>query len=96
MYTYTNRVKHFVFIIENLQFPFFLFGKDSACNVEDLGSIPGLGRSPGEGDGYLLQYSFLENSMDRGAWRATVHGITKSQTRLSDWTGLKLFMVAYS
>ena len=72
MYTYTNRVKHFVFIIENLQFPFFLFGKDSACNVEDLGSIPGLGRSPGEGDGYLLQYSGLENSMDYSPWGGRV------------------------
>ena len=49
--------------------------KESACNVEDLGSVPGLGRSPGEGDGHPLQYSSLENSMDRGACRATVHGI---------------------
>ena len=53
-------------------------------NVGDLGSIPGLGRSPGEGSGYPLQYSCLENSMDRGAWRVTVHGVTKSHTRLSD------------
>ena len=45
-------------------------GKDSACNVGDLGSIPGLGRSPGEGNGYPLQYSGLENSMNRGAWQA--------------------------
>ena len=44
-------------------------GKESACNVGDLGLIPGLGRSPGEGHGYLLQYSCLENSMDRGAWQ---------------------------
>ena len=55
--------------------------KESAYNPGDLGSIPGLGRSPGEG--YPLQYSCLENSMDRGAWWATVHGVTKSQTRLS-------------
>ena len=48
--------------------------KESACNGGDLGSIPGLGRSPGEGNGYPLQYSGLENSMDRGAWWATVHG----------------------
>ena len=54
-------------------------GKESACNVGDPGSIPGLGRSPGERNGYPLQYSCLENPMDRGAWRATVHGITKSQ-----------------
>ena len=50
-------------------------GKESACNAGDLGSIPGLGRSPGEGKGYPLQYSGLENSMDY-----TVHGVTKSQT----------------
>ena len=59
-------------------------GKASAYNAEDLGSIPGLGRSPGEENGYPLQYSCLENSMDRGAWRATLHGVTKSQTKLSD------------
>ena len=58
--------------------------KKSACNVEDLGSIPRLGRSPGEGNGYPLQYSCLENFMDRGAWWATVHGVTKSWTRLSN------------
>ena len=52
--------------------------KESACNAGDLGLIPGLGRSPGEGNGYLLQYSCLENSMDRGALQATAHGITKS------------------
>ena len=55
-------------------------GKESACNVGDLGSIPGLRRSPGEGQGYPLQYSGLENSMDY-----TVHGVAKSQTRLSDF-----------
>ena len=54
--------------------------KESTCNVGDLGSIPGLQRSPGEGNGNPLQYSCLENSMDRGAWWATVHGVTKSQT----------------
>ena len=60
-------------------------GKDSACNVEDLGSIPGLGRSPGEGNGYPLQYSGLENSMDRGAWQAIVPGLSKSQIQLRDF-----------
>ena len=55
--------------------------KESAFNVGDLGSIPGLGRSPEEGNGYPLQYSCLENSMDRGAWWAKVYGVTKSQTR---------------
>ena len=60
--------------------------KASACSAGDLGSIPGLGRSPGEGNGNPLRYSCLENSMDWGAWLAIVHGITKSQTRLSNFT----------
>ena len=60
-------------------------GKESACNAGDLGSIPGLGRSPGEGNGYPLQYSCLENLMDRGAWQAIVHGVSKNQTRLSNF-----------
>ena len=59
-------------------------GKESAYNVEDMGSIPGLGRSSGGGHGNPLKYSFLENPMDRGAWWATVHGVPKSQTWLSD------------
>ena len=58
--------------------------KESACNAGEPGSIPGFGRCPGEGSGNPLNYSCLENSMDRGAWRATVHGVTVSQTRLSD------------
>ena len=57
--------------------------KKNAYNVADLGSIPGLGRSPGEGNGYPLRYSCLENSMDRGAWQVTVHGVAKNQTQLS-------------
>ena len=60
-------------------------GKESACHVGDLGSIPGLGRSTGEGNDYPLQYSCLENSMDRGAWQPTVHGVAKSQTGLSNF-----------
>ena len=52
-------------------------GKESACSAGDLGSIPGLGRSPGEGNGNPLQYSCLENPMDRGAWWATVHGVAR-------------------
>ena len=52
-------------------------GKESACSVEDLGLTPGSGRSSGEGNGNPLQYSCLENPMDRGAWRATVHAVTK-------------------
>ena len=55
-------------------------GKASTYNAGDLGLIPGLGRSPGEGNGNPLQYSCLENSMDRGAWQATVNGVTKSRT----------------
>ena len=51
-------------------------GEETACNAGDLGSVPGLGRSPGEGNGNSLQYSCLENSRDRGAWWATVHGVT--------------------
>ena len=59
-------------------------GKESAYNAGDLALIPGLGRSPGGGHGNPLQYSCLENPMDTGAWRATVHGVAKSQTQLSD------------
>ena len=61
-----------------LSFPGGSDGKESACNAEDPGSIPGLGRSPGEENGSPFQYSCLENSMDRRTWRATVHGVTKS------------------
>ena len=76
-------------------FSFFLFpcgsaGKESACNVGDLGSIPGLGRSPGEGKGYPLQYSGLENSMD-----SIVHVVTKSWTRLGDFHFLFLLKQIY-
>ena len=60
--------------------------KGSACIAGDLGSIPGLGRSPGEGNGKPLQYSCLENPMDGEAWWATVHGVSKSRTQLSDFT----------
>ena len=55
-------------------------GKESSCNAGDMGSIHGLGRSPGEGNGNPFQYPFLENPMDRGAWRASVQGIMKSWT----------------
>ena len=64
-------------------FPHGSDGKDSACSAGDLDSILGAGRSPGEGDGNPLQYSCLEDSMDRGAWRVLVHGVTKSLTPLS-------------
>ena len=61
-------------------FPGGLDSEVFACNVGDLGLIPELGQSPGEGNDYPLQYSCLKNSMDREAWQATVHGVTKSQT----------------
>ena len=70
----------------DLGFPGGSDGKASAYNVGDPASIPGSGRSPGEGNGNPLQQSCLENSMDGGAWWATVHGVTKSQTRLSDFS----------
>ena len=63
-----------------LSFPCDSAGNESTCNVGDLGLIPGLGRSPGEGKGYLLQYSGLENFMD-----CIVHGVAKSLTQLSDF-----------
>ena len=56
-------------------------GKESACTMGDLDSIPGLGRTPGEGNSYPLQYSGLENYMDRGAWWAAVHAVTKELAR---------------
>ena len=67
-----------------LTFPGGSGGRESACDAGDPGSVPGSGRGPGEGNGNLLQYSCLENSMDRGAWRAIVHGVAKSRTRLSN------------
>ena len=71
--------------------------KESAYNAGDLGSIPGLGRSPGEGNGNPLQYSCLENPMDGGAWLATVHGVTKSWTQPSDFTyPIEIAQVSYT
>ena len=67
-----------------LGFPGGSVGKESACNAGDQVWIPGLGRSPGEGSGYPFQYSCLENSIDKGAWRATDHGVTNNWTGLSD------------
>ena len=75
---YTSLSKKFTCML--ISFPYSSVGKESSCNVGDLGSIPGLGRSPGEGKGYLLQYSGLENSMDY-----IVHGVTKSRTWLSNF-----------
>ena len=73
----------FIFPLWNiLGFPRSSVGKESACNEGDLASIPGSGRSPGEGNGNPLQFSCLENPMDRGAWRATVHGVTRVRHNL--------------
>ena len=71
-------------IIKSVGLPGSSYNKESARNAGDPGSNPELERSSGEGNGNPLQYSWLENPMDRGAWRATVHGVTKSGTRLSD------------
>ena len=71
-------------IFQFVAFPGGSVSKESACNVGEPGSIPGLGRYPGEGNGNPLQYSCQENSMDRGAWWATIHGITIIQTQLSN------------
>ena len=65
-----------------MDFPFGSGGKESVCNAGDLGSLPGLERSPGEGNGNPLQYSCLENPMDGGAWQATVHQVAKSRMDL--------------
>ena len=78
-----------LYLSEHLGSPGGSDDKEFACNSRDLGSVPESGRSPGEGNGNPLQYSCLENSIDRGAWQATVHGVAKSQTRLSDFTFFK-------
>ena len=67
-------------------------GKESPCNAGDLGSVPGWGRSAGEGNGYLIQYSCLENSMGRGDWHVMVHGVTSCRTQLSDFQFHFVFM----
>ena len=81
-------VSYMIFIllryIPSMGFPGSSAGKESACNARDLGSIPVLGRSPGGGHGNPLQYSGLENPVDRGAWLAKSHEAAKSQTQLSD------------
>ena len=67
-----------------MDFPGSSAGKESACNAGDPSSTPALGKSPGEGLGYPRHYSYLENLHGQGAWQATVHGVAKSWTRLSD------------
>ena len=85
-----------------LVLPRWLTDEESACNAGDMGSIPGSGRSLGEGNGNPLQYSCLENPMDRGAWRAAVYAVTKSWTRLewpnwteSDWAHERTSVISY-
>ena len=84
MNKYLQRPQTFPFTLAFFFFTFMYptgsYGKESICNVEDLGLIPGVGRSPGGGHGSPLQYSCLENPMDRGAWRTTVHEVEKNQT----------------
>ena len=72
-----------------IDFPGGSNGKASVYNAGDLGSIPGLGKSPGKGNGNPLQDYCLENPMDRGAWWATAHGVAKSRTRLNNFTSLQ-------
>ena len=75
MSIYSSTILFSFFIVFSFD---FTDGKESACSTGDLDSIPRLGKTPGEGDGNPLQYSCLENPMDRGAWQSTVHGVTKS------------------
>ena len=81
--------------LQTMGFPCSSVGKESACSTGDPGSIPGLGRSPREGNGNPLQYSCLENSMDRGAWWAIVHGVTKSRTQLSNYIIIIIIIIIY-
>ena len=76
--------------------PWCLSSKASTCNAGVTGSIPGLRRFPGERNGNPLQYSCMGNPMDRGAWRAIVHGITKNRTQLSDWSCVQFTSSPYS
>ena len=75
----TKHIENLLCAMHHCGLPRWLSGNESACNAVDLGLIPGSGRSPGGGHGNPLQYSCLGNPMDTGAWRITVHGVTKSQ-----------------
>ena len=81
---------HLSICVNDKPLPRWLSGKESACQVGDLGLIPGLGSSTGEGNGNQLQYSCQGNPMDRGAWQATFHGITKELDRVSNWRTTKI------
>ena len=78
-----SQSRHFLENLDDVGASLVTDGKESVCSSGDLALIPGLGKSPGEGNGYPLQYSRLENQMDRGAWQATVHKVAKSQTWLT-------------
>ena len=78
-----NLIDYIYSFIVYFRLPWWLSGKESTWNAGDVGLIPGSERSSGEGNGNPSQYSRLENSMDRGAWQVTTHGVAKSQTRLS-------------
>ena len=84
LYPWILSLQNFLFVYHYAGFPGSSNGKESACSAGDPCLIPGSGRSPREGHGNPLQYSCLENHMDRGAWRATPHGVAKSLTWLSD------------
>ena len=97
LYVHVLKRKHWksyvcISVSIRMGFPSWLSGKESAYNADDVGWVPGLGRSSGEGNGNPLQYSCLGNPMDRGAWRAAVHGVTKSRTWLSNWTTTKQYI----
>ena len=89
--------------LSNIPLYIYIFGlpllaqmvKNPPANARDLGLIPGLGKSPGEGQGNPLQYSCLEYPMDRGTWQATVHGVTKSQTQLNDHAHSAIYIYIY-
>ena len=86
LYQHCSQDSFFYRLMMAKGFPCGSAGKESACNEGDLGSIPGSGRSPGEGNGTPLHNSCLENPMGGGAWWATVHGVANSRTWLNDFT----------
>ena len=104
IYIYTGVYVRFAHIWMHMYIYICMYGaslvahrvKNPSANAGDVGSIPGSGRSPGEGNDYPLHYSCLENSMDIGAWRATVHGVSKSQTRLYDSACMQVYIYAHT
>ena len=86
VYVNVQCINIWMHVVDIWEFPGGSDGKETTSNAGDLGLTPWLGRSPGGGHGNLLQYSCLENPVDRGAWWAAVHGVAKSRTQLSDFT----------